>query len=50
NQARFSIEEAQEVLFWIEHATNMQFDKDPSTFETAQDVADALKDGTQLCV
>ncbi|EJD76167.1 hypothetical protein LOAG_16834 [Loa loa] len=50
NQARFSIEEAQEVLFWIEHATNIQFAKDPSTFETAQDVADALKDGTQLCL
>lgn len=50
NQARFSIEEAQEVLFWIEHATNMQFDKDPSIFETAQDVADALKDGVLLCV
>uniref|UniRef100_A0A915PH53 Transgelin n=1 Tax=Setaria digitata TaxID=48799 RepID=A0A915PH53_9BILA len=50
NQARFSIEEAQEVLFWIEQATNLQFDKDPSTFETAQDVADALKDGTLLCI
>ncbi|VDN20733.1 unnamed protein product [Gongylonema pulchrum] len=49
NQARFSIEEAQEVLFWIEQVTNVQFENDPSTFETAQHVADALKDGTQLC-
>uniref|UniRef100_A0A915BCD4 Transgelin n=1 Tax=Parascaris univalens TaxID=6257 RepID=A0A915BCD4_PARUN len=49
NQARFSIEEAQEVLLWIEQVTNVQFDKDPTTFETAQDVADALKDGVQLC-
>lgn len=50
NQARFSIEEAQEVLFWIEQVTNIQFDQDPSTFETAQHVSDALKDGIQLCV
>ncbi|VDO44285.1 unnamed protein product [Onchocerca flexuosa] len=50
NQARFSIEEAQEVLLWIEQVTDIRFDKDPLTFETAQDVVDALKDGTQLCM
>uniref|UniRef100_A0A183VAY0 Transgelin n=1 Tax=Toxocara canis TaxID=6265 RepID=A0A183VAY0_TOXCA len=49
NQARFSIEEAQEVLLWIEQVTNVQFEKDPSTLETAQDVSEALKDGVQLC-
>ncbi|VDN60177.1 unnamed protein product [Dracunculus medinensis] len=49
NQARFNIEEAQEVLFWIEQVTEQPFDRHPATMQTAQDVADALKDGIHLC-
>ncbi|VDK74318.1 unnamed protein product, partial [Anisakis simplex] len=49
NQARFSIDEAQEVLSWIEQVTNVQFPTDPLTLQSAQDVAEALKDGVQLC-
>ena len=48
NQARFNLEEAQEVLLWIEQVTNVQFEADPNAMETAQDIADALKDGVQL--
>lgn len=49
NQARFNIEEAQEVLLWVEQVTNKRFGADPSTLKSAEQVADALKDGTQLC-
>ncbi|KAK0394206.1 hypothetical protein QR680_000618 [Steinernema hermaphroditum] len=50
NIARFSLEEAQEVLFWIEQVTGVQFERDPATIETSQDMSEMLKDGVQLCM
>uniref|UniRef100_A0A915CXR3 Transgelin n=1 Tax=Ditylenchus dipsaci TaxID=166011 RepID=A0A915CXR3_9BILA len=50
NQARFSLQEAQEVLQWIESVNGIAFDKEPSEFENAQEIADALKDGVALCI
>uniref|UniRef100_A0A0N5AHM7 Transgelin n=1 Tax=Syphacia muris TaxID=451379 RepID=A0A0N5AHM7_9BILA len=49
NQARFNIDEAQEVLLWMEQVTGFQFEMDPNVMQNAQDVANALKDGVQLC-
>uniref|UniRef100_A0A1I7ZQM5 Calponin-homology (CH) domain-containing protein n=1 Tax=Steinernema glaseri TaxID=37863 RepID=A0A1I7ZQM5_9BILA len=50
NIARFSLEEAQEVLLWIEQVTDVQFERDPATIENSQDMSDMLKDGVQLCM
>ncbi|CAD5214301.1 unnamed protein product [Bursaphelenchus xylophilus] len=50
NQARFSIEEAREVLAWIADATGCQFEQDAAEFESDAQVSEALKDGTVLCV
>ncbi|CAJ0585711.1 unnamed protein product, partial [Mesorhabditis spiculigera] len=50
NNARFSLEEAIEVLYWIEEATGMSFENDPAQFSTSQHVCDALKDGVMLAV
>ncbi|KAI6174547.1 Transgelin [Aphelenchoides bicaudatus] len=49
NQARFSIEEAQEVLQWLTEATGIALDKDVQQFETDSEVSEALKDGVILC-
>uniref|UniRef100_A0A7E4VBM0 Transgelin n=1 Tax=Panagrellus redivivus TaxID=6233 RepID=A0A7E4VBM0_PANRE len=48
NLARFCIEEAREVLQWIEDVTKMRFSKSPAQFNTADEVCDALKDGILL--
>ena len=50
NQARFCIEEAQEVLQWIQDVTKIQFDKDPRDFQSADEVSESLKDGVILCM
>uniref|UniRef100_A0A914CJ38 Transgelin n=1 Tax=Acrobeloides nanus TaxID=290746 RepID=A0A914CJ38_9BILA len=50
NQARFNIDEAIEVLQWIEEVTGIQLEHDPREFQTATEVSDALKDGVMLCV
>ncbi|PIO62016.1 calponin family repeat-containing domain protein, partial [Teladorsagia circumcincta] len=49
NQARFSLDEAIEVLLWVQSVTQMPYSSDPSTCRTAADVADLLKDGVHLC-
>ncbi|CAD5209056.1 unnamed protein product [Bursaphelenchus okinawaensis] len=49
NQARFSIEEAREVLAWIADATGCHYEQQPSEFESDAQVSEALKDGTILC-
>ena len=49
NQARFCVEEAQEVLLWIEDATKIRLPADPREYKTAEDVSEALKDGVILC-
>ncbi|VDP28955.1 unnamed protein product [Heligmosomoides polygyrus] len=49
NQARFSLEEAVEVLLWVESVTQMPYANDPATCRTAADVAELLKDGVHLC-
>ncbi|KAH7707249.1 calponin protein 2 [Aphelenchoides avenae] len=49
NQARFNLDEAIEVLLWIEEATGIHFERDPRQYETATEVADVLKDGVSLC-
>uniref|UniRef100_A0AC34Q890 Calponin-homology (CH) domain-containing protein n=1 Tax=Panagrolaimus sp. JU765 TaxID=591449 RepID=A0AC34Q890_9BILA len=48
-QARFCIEEAQEVMIWIQDVTKMRFSVDPRNMQTAEEVSDALKDGVVLC-
>uniref|UniRef100_A0A914XVE8 Transgelin n=1 Tax=Panagrolaimus superbus TaxID=310955 RepID=A0A914XVE8_9BILA len=50
NQARFCIEEAQEVLQWLQDVTKSRFEKNPKDFQTAEEVSDALKDGVLLCI
>jgi len=50
NQARFSLEEAREVLQWIEQVTGRQFSKNPTEFDSSLEVTEALKDGETLCM
>jgi len=50
NQARFSIEEALEVLLWMEEVNDMQFKPPLSGVTTAEQVSELLKDGVQLCM
>jgi hypothetical protein len=49
NQARFSIEEAQEVLQWVSETTGIPLAREAHQFETDDQVSDALKDGVILC-
>ncbi|KAE9415462.1 hypothetical protein Angca_004503, partial [Angiostrongylus cantonensis] len=49
NQARFSLDEAIEVLLWVENVTQLPYSCDPTTCQNAADVADLLKDGVHLC-
>ncbi|ETN86923.1 hypothetical protein NECAME_05769 [Necator americanus] len=49
NQARFSLEEAIEVLLWVESVTQLPYACDPTTCQSAADVAELLKDGVHLC-
>lgn len=49
NQARFSIEEAREVLQWVEQVTGDNFERDPNEFQNALEVCEVLKDGIALC-
>jgi hypothetical protein len=50
NQARFSLEEALEVLQWIEQVTGVQLDPPLSQVADSVQVSDALKDGVLLCM
>ncbi|KHJ94798.1 hypothetical protein OESDEN_05272 [Oesophagostomum dentatum] len=49
NQARFSLEEAIEVLLWVENVTGLPYASDPTACQSAADVAELLKDGVHLC-
>ncbi|KHJ42008.1 hypothetical protein D918_07898 [Trichuris suis] len=48
NQARFVLEEAQQILEWIALGTGIPLAKDPHQMNSFE-VAEALKDGIQLC-
>ncbi|KAI1697749.1 calponin homology (CH) domain-containing protein [Ditylenchus destructor] len=50
NQARFSLDEAIEVLQWIENVTCIPFPKEPTEFDSAAEVSEVLKDGVALCI
>ncbi|CAO4367981.1 unnamed protein product [Caenorhabditis nigoni] len=49
NDARFVLEEAIEVLTWIENVTGERFSFDVTTCESSTDVSNLLKDGVMLC-
>ncbi|CAI5441904.1 unnamed protein product [Caenorhabditis angaria] len=49
NDARFVLEEAIEVLYWIENVTGERFPCDVGNCETSNDVTALLKDGVMLC-
>jgi len=50
NQAKFSIEEALEVLQWIEAVIGAPFEPPLSAVRTSDQVSELLKDGTKLCL
>ncbi|KAI6240524.1 Transgelin [Aphelenchoides fujianensis] len=49
NQARFNIEEAQEVLQWISEVAGLPLPRSAADFENDEQVSEALKDGVILC-
>ncbi|CAB3404915.1 unnamed protein product [Caenorhabditis bovis] len=49
NDARFVLEEAIEVLYWIESVVGERFAFDVGTCENSNDVSSLLKDGVMLC-
>uniref|UniRef100_A0A914GVS3 Calponin-homology (CH) domain-containing protein n=1 Tax=Globodera rostochiensis TaxID=31243 RepID=A0A914GVS3_GLORO len=51
NQARFSLEEALEVLLWIEQVTDIQMADPPlGQVHSSSQVSELLKDGITLCI
>lgn len=50
NQKKFNIEEALEVLAWIEHVNRTPFVPTLATVTTSDQVSDLLKDGVALCL
>uniref|UniRef100_A0A915L3X8 Calponin-homology (CH) domain-containing protein n=1 Tax=Romanomermis culicivorax TaxID=13658 RepID=A0A915L3X8_ROMCU len=49
NKAKFVLADCQEILTWLEQCTNLKFEKDIFSMTDDSEVADALKDGVQLC-
>uniref|UniRef100_A0AC35TLM4 Transgelin n=1 Tax=Rhabditophanes sp. KR3021 TaxID=114890 RepID=A0AC35TLM4_9BILA len=49
NQARFILEEAQEILVWVQQTTGIAFPIDAQEITTNAEFSDLLKDGVQLC-
>ncbi|CAI4232520.1 unnamed protein product [Auanema sp. JU1783] len=49
NNARFNLEEAIEVLLWVEQVSQLPYQADPTVCQSAQEVSDLLKDGVHLC-
>ncbi|KAI6195811.1 hypothetical protein M3Y94_01032400 [Aphelenchoides besseyi] len=49
NQARFNIEEAQEVLTWISDVSGLPLSRSASQFENDEQVSEELKNGVILC-
>ena len=44
------VEEAREVVLWVQEVTGVSFCKPPGEIEGEDDFAELLKDGIQLCL
>ncbi|CEF60319.1 Calponin repeat and Calponin homology domain and Smooth muscle protein/calponin family-containing protein [Strongyloides ratti] len=49
NQARFILEEAQEIISWVQQTTEIPFPIDPMEINDSNEFCNLLKDGVQLC-
>uniref|UniRef100_A0A0K0EG84 Transgelin n=1 Tax=Strongyloides stercoralis TaxID=6248 RepID=A0A0K0EG84_STRER len=49
NQARFILEEAQEIILWVQDTTEIPFPIDPMEINDSSEFCNLLKDGVQLC-
>ena len=50
NEQRFRLNEAQDILQWIERVNQRPMDIPPSDCTSTDDIADNLRDGAQLCL